>query len=142
MSVGRIQGHTDAIYSVALHPSNADIIASASGDDTGGLWSRSTKRRIAVLDGHTDTVVQVAFNAAGTLVATAGMDGVVKVWNSTDGKPVATLEGPGEDITFINLNQSLKDNEEWLFVDRLHLTDAGYRYVAKDIFNTIGKSVQ
>ena len=47
-----------------------------------------------------------------------------------------------KDITFINLNQSLKDNEEWLFVDRLHLTDAGYRYVAKDIFNTIGKSVQ
>ena len=47
-----------------------------------------------------------------------------------------------KDITFINLNQSLKDNKEWLFVDRLHLTDAGYGYVAKDIFNTIGKSVQ
>jgi hypothetical protein len=38
----------------------------------------------------------VAFNRTGALVATAGMDGVVKVWNSTDGAPVATLEGPGE----------------------------------------------
>jgi len=47
-------------------------------------------------------VVQVAFNASGSLVATAGMDGIVKVWSSSDGSPVSTLEGPGEDITFIN----------------------------------------
>ena len=53
----------------------------AQGDDTGGLWNRATKQRIAVLDGHTDTVLQVAFNATGTLVATAGMDGVVKIWS-------------------------------------------------------------
>ena len=39
--------------------------------------------------------------SAGALLATAGMDGVVKVWNSTDGAPVATLEGPTEDVTFI-----------------------------------------
>ena len=34
VSKGRIEGHTDAIYSVAIHPSNADLIATASGDDT------------------------------------------------------------------------------------------------------------
>ena len=34
VSTGRIEGHTDAIYSVAIHPSNADLIATASGDDT------------------------------------------------------------------------------------------------------------
>jgi WD40 repeat protein len=78
------------------------LIATASGDDTGALWSRAKKQRIATLSGHTDTVVQVAFNTSGSLLATAGMDGVVKVWNSADGALVATLEGPGEDITFIN----------------------------------------
>jgi len=46
------------------------------------------------------------------------------------------------DLTFLNLNTSLKDIGEWIFVDRVHLTDTGYGYVAKDIFNTIGKSVQ
>ncbi len=101
-SAGRIEAHGDAIYSVAVHPSNADLIATASGDDTGALWNRATKQRIATLSGHTDTVVQVAFNTSGSLLATAGMDGVVKVWNSADGALVATLEGPGEDITFIN----------------------------------------
>ena len=46
--------------------------------------------------------MQVAFNTSGSLLATAGMDGIVKVWNSADGLLVATLEGPGEDITFIS----------------------------------------
>ena len=46
------------------------------------------------------------------------------------------------DLTFVNLNTSLKDIREWIFVDRVHLTDTGYGRVAKDIFNTIGKSVQ
>ena len=101
-SADRIEAHGDAIYSIAVHPSNPDLIATASGDDTGALWNRATKQRIATLSGHTDTVVQVAFNTSGSLLATAGMDGVVKVWNSADGALVATLEGPGEDITFIN----------------------------------------
>ena len=35
-------------------------------------------------------------------MATAGMDGVVKVWKSSDGSLQANLEGPGEDITFIS----------------------------------------
>ena len=73
VSKGRIEGHTDAVYSCAICPSNSDLIASASGDDTGGLWNRATKERIATLSGHTDTVVQVAFNATGSLVATAGI---------------------------------------------------------------------
>ena len=64
-SKGRIQGHTDAVYAVAVHPSNSDLIASASGDDTGALWSRASKQRIATLGGHTDTVVQVAFSTSG-----------------------------------------------------------------------------
>jgi hypothetical protein len=64
-SKGRMQGHTDAVYSVAIHPSNPDLIASASGDDTGALWNRSTQERIATLGGHTDTVIQVAFSSSG-----------------------------------------------------------------------------
>jgi len=59
VSKGRIEGHTGEIYCVALHPSNANLIATGSGDDTGGLWDRATKQRIATLDGHTDTVVCV-----------------------------------------------------------------------------------
>jgi hypothetical protein len=40
MSSGKLEGHTGAIYAVAVNPANPDIIATASGDDTAGLWSR------------------------------------------------------------------------------------------------------
>ena len=40
---------------------------------------RSAGRRLFTLAGHTDTVVDVAFSHSGTYLATAGMDGLVKV---------------------------------------------------------------
>jgi len=43
---------------------------------------RESGERQFTLEGHTDSVVDVAFNASGTLLASAGMDGVVKVWTS------------------------------------------------------------
>jgi WD40 repeat protein len=102
MSSWKLEGHTDAVYAVAVHPTIPDIIATASGDDTGGVWSRSSRRpitaaprstphptrgrpcrsagrRLFTLSGHTDTVVDVAFSHSGTYLATAGMDGIVKV---------------------------------------------------------------
>ena len=53
------------------------------------------------MEGHTDSVVDVAFNASGTLLASAGMDGVVKVWTVADGTLLQTLDGPTEDITWM-----------------------------------------
>lgn len=35
-----LAGHSDAIYAVAVHPTNPDLIATASGDDTAGIWTR------------------------------------------------------------------------------------------------------
>ncbi len=40
MSSGKLEGHTEAIYAVAVNPANPDMIATASGDDTAGLWNR------------------------------------------------------------------------------------------------------
>jgi WD40 repeat protein len=112
MSSWKLEGHTDSVYAVAIHPTMPDILATASGDDTGGVWSRqvpsppiirgmppiptpalssfpphtppsracrSAGRRLFTLAGHTDTVVDVAFSHNGAYLATAGMDGLVKV---------------------------------------------------------------
>jgi ribosome assembly protein SQT1 len=46
-------------------------------------------------------VVDVKFNVAGTLLASAGMDGLVKVWTVADGAEAKTLDGPTEDITWV-----------------------------------------
>lgn len=38
----------------------------------------------------------IAFNATGDLCATGDMNGVIKVWQTVNGKCVASLHGPEE----------------------------------------------
>lgn len=102
LSAGRFEGHTDAVYSVAIHPTAPELIATGSGDDTAAIWNRDSKQLLFRLAGHTDSVVSVAFNVAGTMLASAAMDGFVKLWNPADGTLLRTLEGPSEDITWIS----------------------------------------
>ncbi len=53
------------------------------------------------LSGHTDTVVSLAFNAAGTLLATGSLDATVRVWSAADGACLQTLEGPADDVHWV-----------------------------------------
>jgi WD40 repeat protein len=53
------------------------------------------------LSGHTDTVVALAFNASGTLLASGGLDATVRVWSAADGACLQTLEGPADDIHWV-----------------------------------------
>lgn len=69
--------HKEQVYAVAVSPANPDLIATACGDDTGALWSKSQGKLLHSLAGHTDTVVDVAFSASGNYLATAGMDSMV-----------------------------------------------------------------
>eukprot|EP00878_Enallax_costatus_P026746 GHUV01028732.1.p1 GENE.GHUV01028732.1~~GHUV01028732.1.p1 ORF type:complete len:267 (+),score=37.12 GHUV01028732.1:54-803(+) len=55
----------------------------------------------AELSGHTDSVVAVAFNAAGSLLATGSLDSTVRVWRVSDGTCVQTLEGPGDGVEWL-----------------------------------------
>ncbi len=91
-------GHTDAVYWSAFHPSNSSIVATASGDDTAGVWDSGTNALVLQLRGHTDTVNWVAYNAAGTMLATASLDATVKVWDPATGVLRHTLDGPSADI--------------------------------------------
>ena len=52
--------------------------------------------KVATLEGHTDSVAAVGFSSDGTLCATGGLDGTVKVWDAVDGSFVRTLEGPSD----------------------------------------------
>ena len=45
-------------------------------------------------EGHADSVSALGFSADGTLLASAGLDGTVRVWSATDG---SSYRLPGEE---------------------------------------------
>ena len=102
--------HTDAIYAISVipHPSSSSkfICSTSSGDDSAFLWTFDTQTisttPIKRLAGHSDTVLQSQFNFDKSILATASMDGTVKLWNSQTGDFISSLEGPGESIEWID----------------------------------------
>lgn len=96
-----IQGffeHKDSIYCLAVSPSNPELCASGGGDDLGYLWNISTGEKLATLSGHTDSITSIQFSYDGLYLATAGMDGLVRVWKIHDTKVefITVLEAGSE----------------------------------------------
>eukprot|EP00659_Diplonema_papillatum_P006250 gene6250-9583_t len=109
-------GHTKPVHAVAVHPSGK-WLASGGEDDKVFLWPIDSGRRAVIppateendfmtkhcadLPGHTDTVVAVSFSADGTLLATAGMDGRVMIFEVEPATHRATMEELGDAVTYM-----------------------------------------
>ena len=71
-------------------------IAPGDGYSTVALWDPRSMRKIAVLQGHTAPVTRIAFSSDGTLLATAGCDLGVKLWELPSLRERAGIPiGPG-----------------------------------------------
>lgn len=98
--------HNDSVFALKMRI-GADgkvWMATGGGDEVGRLVqvgdgvASAEEGVVYPLEGHTDSVVRVSWSHDGSLLATAGMDAIVKIWSSKDATLVSTLEGPSESI--------------------------------------------
>ncbi len=61
-------------------------IAGAMGDRTVRVWDAATGRQVAVLRGHSDLVLDVAFSPDGTQLASSSYDKTIRVWQLGTGR--------------------------------------------------------
>eukprot|EP00003_Mantamonas_plastica_P023773 TRINITY_DN4319_c0_g1_i6.p1 TRINITY_DN4319_c0_g1~~TRINITY_DN4319_c0_g1_i6.p1 ORF type:complete len:322 (+),score=87.45 TRINITY_DN4319_c0_g1_i6:223-1188(+) len=94
------QDHQGPVYCVGLHPSKP-LAISGDGDDKAYMWDTDTGETIATIDSHSDTVMAASFSSDGKYAATASLDGTVCVIETETTEVIATLEGPGEGILWM-----------------------------------------
>ena len=117
----RMERKKGLVTSVAFHPTDPLIMATGSDDRTARLWQLTSElwiddggedvldnldwdnlesgytysaTRLATLVGHND-ITSVVFNPTGTLLATCGIEGTVKLWDTSSHECAATLEMDG-----------------------------------------------
>ena len=79
---------------VAADPANTLVGITREVDGDAEVWDVATGEKLATLPG-TAAVYDVALSPTGDQAATAGADGVVRLWDPVTGAPGVTLDGSG-----------------------------------------------
>ncbi|KAJ0582737.1 putative transcription factor WD40-like family [Helianthus annuus] len=89
-------GRSDVLQ---LNPYNS-VLASGHSGGTVCMWKPTSQAPLVEMLCHRGPVTAVAFHPNGHLMATAGMDKKLKIWDLRTYKPVQTLPGLAKSIDF------------------------------------------
>ena len=101
-----ISGHDDVIYRVAWSPDGTQWVT-ASGDGRCLVFSAATAEQLTQYEGHSRAVLGVCYLDDRT-VASVGVDQTVRLWNSSDGSHLRTLDNHVGTVNDIALRPSVE----------------------------------
>ncbi len=110
----KLSGPTDLIYSLAFSP-NGKYLAASCYDHDVSVWSlpassvATKKTNLRTFRDHTDAVNAVSFSGDSTLLASAGSDRTVKIWDVASGKRLYTLNESTAELNSVAFRQ---DNQQ------------------------------
>jgi len=86
-------GHSDWVSCVRFSPNtNVPSIVSSGWDKQVKVWNLTTCRMKQNLSGHTAQVNTVTISPDGSLCASGGRDGTIRLWDLNENKALYTLE--------------------------------------------------
>ncbi len=90
--------HSDCVTAIAFSP-RGEWIATGGADRFGRITPVQGDGPRLALEGHTHHVIGVAWLMDGSLLATAGAEGVVKLWNPQTGEKKGNVDGFNKEVT-------------------------------------------
>src|SRR5262249_27077893 len=77
------------------------IFACACDDHSIRLYDESTRRELAILEGHSGAVTDISFELAGRRLASAADDRTMRLWDTESGRSLSTHEDHGAPVTCV-----------------------------------------
>ncbi|XP_050410241.1 notchless protein homolog 1 isoform X2 [Patella vulgata] len=98
---GTIEGHADAVISVAFSP-DGRYLASGSGDTTVRFWDVNTETPQFTCKGHKHWILCIAWSPDGLKLASGCKNSQICIWDPSTGKQIGkTLTGHKQWITWL-----------------------------------------
>ncbi|MEM7016662.1 MAG: WD40 repeat domain-containing protein [Pseudomonadota bacterium] len=86
-----VLGHNANVIPAAFNADNTILASGGAADEEIRLWTVETGKRLATLSAHENNLEALAFNTAGTLLASASEDDTVRIWSMESHEVLQTL---------------------------------------------------